>query len=244
VGLGHHVVYRSFGVLEGHGVGGWLGWIGESPFFFLTFFLSFLPWAIWIPRAMRDWWPTRRADVFGWYLLVQAGVVFAVFTVVRTKLPHYTLPAFPCLALWLARGEQLGWVRPLHVPRYAAMMAVLIIGATLTLSLLLRPFSIAHQLFEKSRPDLKPGMAIAAVQYTEPSLVWEFRGVITNQLDTLDIGDAVAYLRQTNSFMMILPTALYQTNAVLWPTNLIVEQVRGLNFTKGTLTGVTALIHP
>ncbi len=40
--------------------------------------------------------------------MIQALIVFAVFSCVRTKLPHYTMPAFPCIALWLAlqlRGE-------------------------------------------------------------------------------------------------------------------------------------------
>ena len=35
--------------------------------------------------------------------LTEALLVFAAFSFVRTKLPHYTMPAFPCLALWLAR---------------------------------------------------------------------------------------------------------------------------------------------
>jgi len=102
VGFGHHVVYRSFGIMEGHGGPGWLGFLATLPLYLLTFFFSFFPWAFKFPAALRDWWTVRHHDTLGWYLLTQAAVVFGVFTLVRTKLPHYTLPAFPAISLWLA----------------------------------------------------------------------------------------------------------------------------------------------
>jgi 4-amino-4-deoxy-L-arabinose transferase-like glycosyltransferase len=102
VGIGHHVVFRSLGIMEGHGGPGWVGFVLTLPAYFITFFVSFFPWALKVPGSLRSWWPSRHSDVPGWYLLLQTALVFAVFTMVRTKLPHYTLPAFPLLSLWLA----------------------------------------------------------------------------------------------------------------------------------------------
>ena len=42
------------------------------------------------------------------YLLSGIAVIFVIFTLVSTKLPHYTLPAFPLLALLLARHWSQG----------------------------------------------------------------------------------------------------------------------------------------
>ena len=42
------------------------------------------------------------------YLLSGIAIIFVIFTLVSTKLPHYTLPAFPLLALLLARHWSQG----------------------------------------------------------------------------------------------------------------------------------------
>src|SRR5262249_29304309 len=101
VGIGRHVIHRSFAAMEGHGGSGWVGYFLTLPLYFLTFFFSFFPLALKVPRALRSWWTSRREDLLGCYLLAQAAVVFAVFTLIKTKLPHYTMPALPCVALWL-----------------------------------------------------------------------------------------------------------------------------------------------
>ena len=40
------------------------------------------------------------------YLVTGIAIIFVIFTLIKTKLPHYTLPAFPLLALLLARHWQ------------------------------------------------------------------------------------------------------------------------------------------
>jgi 4-amino-4-deoxy-L-arabinose transferase-like glycosyltransferase len=243
-GLGYHVLYRSFGVLDGHGARGWLGWVATSPIYLVTFFFSFFPWALWVPKALRNWWPARHNDVFGWYLVVQAGLVFLVFAIVRTKLLHYTLPAFPCLAVWLAKMEQDGRVSNLQVPRVATGMTVFILAVTFGLGLIGGPLFVAHSLFEKARPQLRPGMTIATVQYTEPSLVWEFRRVLTNEVQTLSANQAVDYLQGTNPAVLIVPTQMYRTNLVRWASRCSVVQAQGINFATFSKANLTALIRP
>jgi len=243
-GLGHHVIYRSFGVMDGHGAGGVAGWILCSPMFLLTFFFSFFPWALRVPEGLRRWWPTRHTDLIGWYLLTQAGLVFLVFSIVRTKLPHYTLPAFPCLAIWLAKMAGDGLLPDLKVARQATLMTVLIVGGTLALGLTLRPLFVSHALFEKALPQLQPAMRLANVQDTEPSLVWEFRQVITNPMENLEAEAGIKFILGQHPAVLIMPTAFYETNRVRWPDYLTVVQARGINWSRGSRLDLTALIHP
>ncbi|HYR58920.1 MAG TPA: glycosyltransferase family 39 protein, partial [Chthoniobacteraceae bacterium] len=49
IGLGKHVVERSIAPMEGHGGGGIWGYLASLPFFFITVWASFFPWAIWLP---------------------------------------------------------------------------------------------------------------------------------------------------------------------------------------------------
>jgi 4-amino-4-deoxy-L-arabinose transferase-like glycosyltransferase len=244
VGLGHHVIYRSFGVINGHGAGGLAGWILTAPLLLLTFFFSFFPWSLRVPRALRRWWPTRQTDIIGWYLLCQAGLVFLVFSAVHTKLLHYTLPAFPCLAIWLAKVAGDGLVPSLNVARYATWMAAFIVTVTLTLGLALPPLFVSHTLFEKARPQLQPAMRIACVQYSEPSLVWEFRQVLTNQVEYLEPAAAEQFIRDRRPAILVVPTEFYETNLARWPDHLMVVQARGINSSRMAPLALTALIHP
>ena len=243
IGLGHHVIFRSFGVMDGHGAGGVAGWILTSPMFLVTFFFSFFPWALSVPRGLREWWPSRHTDVAGWYLLTQAGLVFLVFSMVRTKLPHYTLPAFPFLAIWLARVAAEGRLPKLNGARTATVMAALIVGATMAMGPALSPFFAAHALFEKARPELRPDMRMANVQYTEPSLVWEFRGVLTNNVENLADGEAVKYMQDPRPAVLVMPTAFYESNLARWPGGMTVEQIRGINWSRSARLELTALIR-
>ncbi|MFQ5897328.1 MAG: phospholipid carrier-dependent glycosyltransferase [Candidatus Methylomirabilia bacterium] len=68
--------------------------------------LAFLPWALAVPwalaRAFRRPWKDATARL--WMLLaLWAVVVLGFFTLSPFKLPHYGLPAFPALALLVAR---------------------------------------------------------------------------------------------------------------------------------------------
>jgi hypothetical protein len=245
VGIGHHVIFRSFGVMDGHGAGGWLGWLLSVPFYYvLLFFFSFFPWAFRVPTALRNWWPARGTDTGGLYLLTQAGLVFLVFSLVRTKLPHYTLPAFPAIAIWLAREAGRGAIPGLKVAKWAAVMAVFTIVVTIPGFLEVRPEMVSRQLFEKATPFLKPEMKFAAVEFTEPSLVWNFRGVVTNYMENLNANQAVDFLEQTNPFVLIAPTGFYEANLTLVTTNMTVVQTRGINVVNGRKLDLTAIVNP
>lgn len=79
--------------------------LGPLPFLGVTF-LAFLPWALAAPwgvvRALRRPWEDATARL--WVLVaLWPIVVIAFFTLSPFKLPHYGLPAFPALALLVAR---------------------------------------------------------------------------------------------------------------------------------------------
>src|SRR5437899_11904568 len=98
--------------MEGHGANSLGMYLLLLPFYFVTVFISFFPWSIKLPWLVRKLWQNRSAGVddpgysgnlIDTYLITGTAIVFIIFTFVSTKLPHYTLPAFPLLALLLAR---------------------------------------------------------------------------------------------------------------------------------------------
>jgi 4-amino-4-deoxy-L-arabinose transferase-like glycosyltransferase len=79
--------------------------LGSLPFLGVTF-LAFLPWSLAVPaavaRALRRPWENATARL--WVLIaLWPLVVIGFFTLSPFKLPHYALPAFPALALLVAR---------------------------------------------------------------------------------------------------------------------------------------------
>ena len=104
IGIGRHVIGRSFATMEGHGANSLGMYLLLLPFYFVTVFVSFFPWSIRLPLVTKNLW--RRRDSIDNYLIVGVAIIFVIFSLVKTKLPHYTLPAFPLLALLLARHWQ------------------------------------------------------------------------------------------------------------------------------------------
>src|SRR5437588_3018677 len=92
IGIGRHVVGRSFGAMEGHGSNSLGVYLLLLPFYFVTIFASFFPWSIKLPWLTRELW--SRRDKIDIYLLSGTAIIFVIFSLIKTKLPHYTLPAF------------------------------------------------------------------------------------------------------------------------------------------------------
>jgi 4-amino-4-deoxy-L-arabinose transferase-like glycosyltransferase len=76
-----------------------LEFLGVTALGFLPWSLA-LPWAVW--RALRGPWQTPEQRM--WLLLgMWTMAVLGVFALSPVKLPHYGLPAFPAMALLVAR---------------------------------------------------------------------------------------------------------------------------------------------
>src|SRR5437763_10805675 len=152
IGIGKHVVERSVATMEGHGASSIWMYLALLPFYFVTVFLSFFPWSMKLPALWRNL--RQQRDATDEFLLVGGAIIFATFTLVQTKLPHYILPAFPLLALLVARrSDSLRLRKALPI----AMTAVYLAVAFFVAPLLARLFP-SYTLARDSQPNLKPPM--------------------------------------------------------------------------------------
>ena len=241
VGLGEHVLFRSVGVIDGHGLAGMAGFVALLPLYFVTFFISFFPWSTRVPSTLRRWWPERNRDDLGWYLLVQAALVFTAFSLVRTKLPHYTMPAFPCIALWLAlqlgrENHAFAWFN-----RRLAAMSIFILVLMLGGFAIARNYLLTENLWREVKAHVRPETKVGCFGYTEPSLVWKFRSVTTNLVTLGDVKLAKDFLTNTPPFILVLPTSELPNWPAVGGTQF---HVRGLDMVKFKNRDLTAIVRP
>jgi 4-amino-4-deoxy-L-arabinose transferase-like glycosyltransferase len=238
VGIGKHVIGRSLATMEGHGANSFGLYLLLLPFYFATLFISFFPWSIKLPAL----WKTlrRERDHSDNLLLLGAIIIFGIFTFVKTKLPHYTLPAFPLLALLLARRAQ-----QLRLSRVLAWgMSALLVALALIAPPIFSRVVPSYVLEQRSRTELRSDMEFAAIGYTEPSLVWYLRRDISGFMTPLRSKDAAAYLEKPGPRFLILPTNtathLFPQPDASWRS----YRTDGWNIAKGERVEVTMLLKP
>jgi 4-amino-4-deoxy-L-arabinose transferase-like glycosyltransferase len=236
VGIGKHVIERSVATMEGHGASSVWMYLSLLPFYFLTVFASFFPWSIKLPALWKNLRGQR--DGTDQFLLVGALVIFGIFTLVQTKLPHYTLPAFPLLALLVARRfEFLRLSRALPVAMTGVYLAI-----AFFLSPFLAKFFPSYNLARDSRPNLKPEMEFGAVDFTEPSLVWYFRDRIHGFMTPLKRKQAAEFMTRSGSRFVVLPTT--EVAEIFPNVDLSWRRYRatGFNIPKGRRVDLTMLL--
>ena len=251
VGIGRHVVTRSFMTLEGHGASSFAMYLLLLPFYFVTVFISFFPWSIKLPWLVQRLWRNRKAgvkapgynrDSIDGYLITGIAIIFVIFTLVSTKLPHYTLPAFPLLALLLARH----WHQRLAVESRRSRfptIAVTTMCVWITVALVLPPivarFFPAYQFLQLSRASLRPNMQFAAVEFQEPSLVWYFRSHVQGFLTPLNKRRAAEFMSAPDPRFIVLPTPLAGELFANPPAGWRFFTVNGFNIAKGKRVDLT-----
>jgi hypothetical protein len=159
---------------------------------------------------------------------------------VRTKLPHYTMPAFPCLALWLAlqinrEDNSFAWFGK----RFAAM-TLLILVLMLGLAPVARNYLLTENLWREVQPHIRAETKVGCFGYTEPSLVWKFRSVVTNTVMLGDVKAAKDFLTNTPPLILVLPAKDF---AKLSDTNGIQLHAHGLDLVKFKNWDLTALVR-
>jgi 4-amino-4-deoxy-L-arabinose transferase-like glycosyltransferase len=75
--------------------------LGPFYFYFPVLIVGFAPFSLALPLV----WKNREKDALDEFLWAWAAVVFLLFSVAGSKLPHYILPMFPPLALLVGRWQ-------------------------------------------------------------------------------------------------------------------------------------------
>ncbi len=237
-GIGRHVIGRSFGAMEGHGANSLGVYLLLLPFYFVTVFASFFPWSIKLPWLARRLW--RKRDKIDNYLVSGAAVIFVIFTLVKTKLPHYTLPAFPLLALLLARHLAAAQFSTRTFRNFAATAGVLLFCVALVVPSCVARFFPAADLFKQSRDDLVTGMEFGAVDFAEPSLVWYFRSRVKGFMTPLRRDSVGQFMEQSGPRFVIVPTNLAPSSPSDWKR----FSSHGVNVAKGKHVDLTLMLKP
>ena len=243
VGIGHHVVERSLVTMEGHG-GKSLGWyLLTLPLYLVTVFISFFPWSIklpWLTKHLR-----RQRDATDNYLIAGGAIIFLIFTLLKTKLPHYTLPAFPLLALLLARHWSRLEGAAINFKRTTIASAAVWLALALCVFPFTRRFSPAVELLEAARTDLRTEMEFGAVDYNEPSLVWYFRGRIDGFFNSaLDSASVRPFMEKSGPRFVIVPTTVAEKVYPTLPTAWKSFSTHGFNVAKGKRVDLTLILKP
>ena len=242
IGIGRHVIGRSFSAMESHGSNSLWIYLLLLPFYSVTILISFLPWTIYSPALIKNLRIKKRENRLGdpidIYLLCGAVVIFVIFSLIKTKLPHYTLPAFPLVALLAARH--------IESERFLKSAAVVALVLYLALALIAAPFAArlfpAKQLFEQAKHELKPEMEFGAVNFQEPSLVWYFRSRVKGWMTPLHSKNATEFMNRTGPRFVILPTEIaedmFPNSSATWKT----FSTSGFNIAKGKRVDLTLLL--
>jgi 4-amino-4-deoxy-L-arabinose transferase-like glycosyltransferase len=263
VGIGRHVIGRSFATMEGHGANSPGMYLLLLPFYFVTVFVSFFPWSIklpWLARTLRRERKTGIADPgYSWnlidkYLVTGIAIIFIIFTLIKTKLPHYTLPAFPLLALLLARHWQGAAIanserfrergRRSLFRTMAIVTAFVWVAIALAIPPMVARLFPAYQLFQESRASLQPNMQFASVEFEEPSLVWYFRSRVKGFLTPLNRRRGPEFMSAPGPRFVILPTPVAETLFVNRPVNWQTFSTSGFNIAKGKRVDLTLVLKP
>ena len=241
VGIGHHVIERSVVAMEGHGGGSFLGYVAGLPFYFVAIFVTFLPWSIKLPWLTRQLW--RKRDPLDSYLIVGIALVFLVFTLVKTKLPHYILPAFPLLALLLAKALVRQNESAVFVRR--ASLAALSVAFLAVLS---TPFAAkffpSYDLYRQAENNLTRDMQFGAARYREPSLVWYFRRNIDGWFTEVDDNAVAAFMDQSGPRLVVMPTSLATTIYPSTPPDWLRYTTHGFSTANFKWVDLTLLLKP
>ena len=159
----------------------------------------------------------------------------------KTKLPHYTLPALPLLALLLARmliaENSMRFVRNCAIASVSLYLAIAFIAPPLAA----RSFP-AYALFRESREYLRPEMEFGAVDYNEPSLVWYFRSRVSGFFTPLKKNGAPDFMAKPGPRFVIVPTSLADTLFPGHPANWKTFSTRGFNIVKGKQVDLTLML--
>ena len=198
IGIGRHVFLRSLQPMESHGVAGIWGYMLFLPYYLVVTFFSFFPWCLFLPGCVKRLWAHREPDEN--YLLGPILIVFLVFTLIQTKLPHYVLPAYPMLAMLTARqAEQSRWARPILATTLVVYLLIALVGFRI-----IEPEFISKRIAQTALPLISPETRTASVNYDEQSLIWYLREKTRAFHRRLDSGQFTDFMNQPGPALCVV----------------------------------------
>ena len=245
-GLGKDVGARMVTGFQGHGASSFGWYLLSLPFYLMLFWLSALPWSPLLVTHRKRLFGSWKPDPLDIYLLLNAGLIFMVFSLMVTKLPHYTLPAFPFITLFFARrwiASELRSCLPLQLAWGTGMSLAVVAAVAIPLALEnhATPSPIG-KLVKASHGVLTPETEFALVDFQEPNAIWEMRRVTKGYGKVIPESEVLSFLGQPGAHAVILSTALWKKisggSNVAWKT----YEARGFNAAKLSTLDLTLVI--
>ena len=155
---------RAMNPMQGHG-GGW-------HYYIVVFAISVLPWLMWMPMLIKRW-QSQSSDTFDHLIrfsLLWSAVVFVLFSLAQTKLPHYISSLYPAIALAITAV----WFQ--YKPKYISKLQI-------STSIILIPIALVLIAFPWVYPEIihwvhHPRAIAVLSQDIHPSLWITFGGVL------------------------------------------------------------------
>jgi 4-amino-4-deoxy-L-arabinose transferase-like glycosyltransferase len=222
VGLGKHVLQRSLQPMESHGGAGLAGYLLFLPFYLAVSFFSFFPWCLFLPGCFRRLSSYREPDEN--FLLGPILLVLCVFTLIQTKLPHYVLPAYPMLAILVARqAAESRW--RLGLLGFALILYLLI---ALVGFRIVEPEFLSKRIAGTALPLIFPETRTGSIGYDEQSQIWYLRAKTRPFHRHLDSSSFSSFMEQPGPALCVVnKKAIGQVNVnSAWQT----FEVSGHNF--------------
>jgi len=250
VGMSEGVGERMVEGLQGHGATSLIGYLVTVPLYYpLLFWLSALPWSPLLIIHRKKLFTAWKPDPTDAYLILNAGLIFLVFSLMVTKLPHYTLPAFPFIALAFARRwnsvgllpaslTKLGWISGVVLALLAAILIPIAIADHATPSPVGELVRDAHDV-------LTPDTEFALVDFQEPNAVWEMRRVVKGYAQIIPESEVETFLNQPGPHAVILSDQAFgrlqgDRNLLLWKF----YSAKGINAAKGNSIQIIMRVKP
>lgn len=128
-------------------------------FFFLLAPIGFIPWVVFLPRAL---W---REIKLGYkkmaekpeliFFAIWALFVLFFFSISKSKLPPYILPMFPAMSVFVALLLAKAWYKPSENPIFAERIALIALSSVGVVAL-----PLAYFIIRKEGAMISPNMAI------------------------------------------------------------------------------------
>jgi len=216
MGLSEGIGQRMVTGMQGHGASSFTGYLVSLPLYLLIFWLSALPWSLLLLIERKKLFAGVKIDEADRYLLTNVAIIFIVFSLMATKLPHYTLPAFPFIALFFARRWMMSGLSPWLPIKLTVGFGVVfaVIAFVFIPTAMLNhgsPSPVGELVLKAANQDaLSPETEFAMVDFQEPNVVWEMRRIVKGYGQSIPEADVISFLGQPGPRAVVLSSALWK----------------------------------